>query len=327
MQILFVAKGQDNDHLSPVIASQGKSLKEIGHQVDYFLIRGPGLAGYVTESIRLRNFVKALKPDIVHAHYVLSGLTTVLSNIDVPKILSFMGSDLFGEFITERNISFRSKWIVRLSKIVQRYFSAIVVKSDEMSKKIKPGIQRYVVPNGVDLYYNKLELDILTLKEELGLKPSASHILWLNNPANVWKNFELAKKAISKIATNSWELITPYPIDHQSVYKYLMASNVLLLTSYKEGSPNVIKEAMACNCPIVSTDVGDVKWVIGNTEGCYITSFEPEDVAEKIKLAVQFAKEKGRTKGRERILELGLDSETVAKKLVNIYKEVLEKNR
>ena len=101
---------------------------------------------------------------------------------------------------------------------------------------------------------------------------------------------------------------------------YFNASDLVLLTSFWEGSPNVIKEAMACNVPIVSTDVGDVKEVIGKTEGCYITSFDPEDVAEKIKLALKFGK---RTTGIEDIKHL--ESSLIAKKIIKIYKSVLEK--
>ena len=82
---------------------------------------------------------------------------------------------------------------------------------------------------------------------------------------------------------------------------------------------------MACNCPIVSTDVGDVRWVIGNTEGCYKCSYEPGDVAEKIKMALEFARTKGRTKGRQRIIELGLDSESIAKRIVEVYESVIKK--
>src|SRR5690606_30979119 len=100
-----------------------------------------------------------------------------------------------------------------------------------------------------------------------------------------------------------------------------------VLTSFMEGSPNVVKEAMACNCPIVATDVGDVKWVLGETEGCYIASFDPSDFAEKIKSALAFARQKGRTNGGQRITELGLDSETIAQRVLHVYKQVIAKNR
>lgn len=98
---------------------------------------------------------------------------------------------------------------------------------------------------------------------------------------------------------------------------YMYASDVLLLTSLSEGSPNVIKEAMACNLPIVSTDVGDVKEVISNTKGCCIASFEPADVAAKLKEALNFS---GPTNGREIIKQL--DINIIAQKIIGIYKEI-----
>ena len=101
---------------------------------------------------------------------------------------------------------------------------------------------------------------------------------------------------------------------------YLNASDLLLSTSLWEGSPNVIKEAMACNCPIVTTNVGDVKWLLDGVEGCLITTNDPKDVADKIKKALNF---KGRTKGRDKLISLGLDSEHIAKKIIKVYEEVI----
>ena len=96
---------------------------------------------------------------------------------------------------------------------------------------------------------------------------------------------------------------------------YYNASDVILSTSLWEGSPNAIKETMACNIPIVSTDVGDVKDLFGTTEGCYLTSFDLSDVSDKLSKAINFAK---RTKGRENISYL--KAALVAKKLTDIYK-------
>jgi glycosyltransferase involved in cell wall biosynthesis len=118
------------------------------------------------------------------------------------------------------------------------------------------------------------------------------------------------------------ELINPYPIPHQAIPKYLNTANVLAMCSYMEGSPNVIKEAMACNCPMVATDVGDVNWVLGNEPGCYLASFQPMDYAEKLKQALEFSETHGRTNGEQRIKTLGLDSETVARRVIEIYKKV-----
>jgi len=88
-----------------------------------------------------------------------------------------------------------------------------------------------------------------------------------------------------------------------------------------EASPMVVKEAMACNVPVVSTDVGDVKKVIGDTEGCYICERNPQDVAEKIEKALE---SNARTKGRERIINLGLGLDQIAAKIIDIYKGLVK---
>jgi teichuronic acid biosynthesis glycosyltransferase TuaC len=80
---------------------------------------------------------------------------------------------------------------------------------------------------------------------------------------------------------------------------------------------------MACNCPVVSTDIGDVKWLFGNTPGHYITSFNAKDIQEKLQAALEFSEEQGRTKGDQRIAELGLDSESIAEKIKGLYQEII----
>ena len=105
------------------------------------------------------------------------------------------------------------------------------------------------------------------------------------------------------------------------------ASDIVVLTSLREGSPNVIKEAMACNCPVVATDVGDIAWLFGNEPGHFLSGFDPQDVATKLNMALEFSEEYGRTSGRNRIIELGLDSESVARRIVGVYEEAMGRLR
>ena len=97
------------------------------------------------------------------------------------------------------------------------------------------------------------------------------------------------------------------------------AVDCLLITSIREGSPQVVKEAMACNCPIVSTNVGDVKEVIGDTRNCYITNFDPQYIALCLDKVLETSE---RANGRQRILNLKLDISDIAKRLDEIYKRI-----
>ncbi len=137
---------------------------------------------------------------------------------------------------------------------------------------------------------------------------------YFENPV---KNRALAENAIN-ILNEDIVLLELKNKSRAEVSRIINSVDVLLLTSFSEGSPQVIKEAMACNCPIVATNVGDIKEVIGETEGCYITSFDCHDVAEKLKMALTFGK---RTNGREKIKRF--DNKIVASTIYNVYKEVL----
>ena len=101
------------------------------------------------------------------------------------------------------------------------------------------------------------------------------------------------------------------------------SANFLLVTSYSETGPLVVKEAMACNLPIVSTNVGDVSYLINEIRGCYLTKYAPKDVAEKIKLAIDYSITDGKTNGRSKIIELGLGSDVIAEKIINVYNKTL----
>ena len=127
------------------------------------------------------------------------------------------------------------------------------------------------------------------------------------------------------IKSDDISIVAPYPVSHDQVVKYLNSVDALVVPSLMEGSPNVVKEAMACNCPVVATNVGDVAWLFGDEPGHYLSSFKPSDVAKKIQLALKFSIEYGRTNGREKIINLGLDSASIAQRLIDIYRMVLQK--
>ena len=109
--------------------------------------------------------------------------------------------------------------------------------------------------------------------DSINLKKSEKkYIIWCSNPNRPEKNWPLAQAAVESVKCNveGVELVAVYDKTPEEVCTYMNAADCLLLTSDSEGSPNVIKEAMACNCPIVTTDVGDVEERLHDLEGCFV---------------------------------------------------------
>ncbi|WP_071887829.1 glycosyltransferase [Rufibacter sp. DG15C] len=319
MKVLFVCSGNSkNFEVVPFIKEQGDSLVRRGIEVDYYPIVGKGLPGYLKAGLQLRKHLQNKKYDLIHAHFTLSGWSAVLGARNTPVVLSLMGSDAYGEYIGVNKVKFSSRYFTLLTYLIQPLTTILISKSSNIEKYVYLKDKSYIVPNGINK--EKFKPSAEDYRAELGLPQDKKLVLFLGNKTNVRKNYPLAKQAVDSLDRPDVELINPFPVTHDQIPKYLNAVDVLVVPSLMEGSPNVIKEAMACNCPIVSTDMGDAKWVLGDTSGCYTSSFDPQDFAEKLKKSLNFAENHGRTNGSQRIKDLGLDADTVANRIVDIYK-------
>jgi len=322
MKVLFVCSGNAKGfEVVPFIKEQGEALREAGVEVEYFPVNGNGLKGYSNSTVRLWKHLKQNQYDVIHGHFILSAWVAVLASRGTPVVLSLMGSDAYGQYVGENEVTLLSRSLTLLTYFIQPFVSAIISKSENIERFVYVKQKSYIIPNGIDT--RKFRATPMSYQEELALDSGKKQVLFLGSKSNARKNFRLAQEAISYLKRNDVDLINPYPVSHQVIPKYLNSVSVLAVCSYMEGSPNVIKEAMACNCPIVATDVGDVKWVLGETEGCYIASFKPEDYATKLNEALRFSETRGRTYGEQRIRQLGLDAQTVAKRILEIYKKVI----
>ena len=308
MRILFICSG--NKGISPIVKSQAESLKNKEIEFKIFPIIGKGVWGYFKNIPEIKKQVTIFKPDIVHSHYSYCGIISSIASKNVPVVVSLMGSD-----------THQSKFMKFIIKYFSDYrWSNTIVKSEDM--KIRLGLKNSVVlSNGVDLNLFH-PLDKKECRQKLRWNLDKKYILFVSNPDRKEKNFALAQATIDRIKINSVELKIIYHIDHSQMPVYLNAADVLLLTSKWEGSPNIVKEAMACNIPVVATKVGDIEYLFGNTKGYYYTDPDPDKLAEKINF---FLNNDIKPNGRQRIIDLKLDSESIADKLIQLYQEVLSK--
>ena len=325
MKVLFVSSGNSgNFEITPFIKTQGDSIAGQGVEVSYFTIRRKGLWGYIKGAAQLRKHLKTHSYDIIHAHYTLSGLSAVLAFPRQPIVLSLMGTDAYGDYIGVNKIKFSSWYLKILTKLIQPFVSKLICKSEHIQSFVYLKDKSVVIPNGIML--NRFLVNRKGYRSELGLAPQKKYILFLGDKENIRKNYALAKEAYKYIQQPSVELIAPYPVQHDKVIKYLNSVDCLVVPSLMEGSPNIVKEAMACNCPTVATRVGDIEWLFDNEPGHFLSSFNAEELSQKIKDALNFSQEHQQTQGRKRIVQLGLDSETIARRIINVYQEILPTN-
>jgi teichuronic acid biosynthesis glycosyltransferase TuaC len=309
LKVLFVRSG--NNGLDPISTNQGNSLMKQGVDIIYFDIIGKGIFGYLQNFVKLRKYIKKNNPDILHAHYSFSGILSLMTISGVPTGVSLMGSDMLSA----------GKFQKIILKMFISHWAFTIVKSKQMFDSLSFKKNIYVIPNGVDLDVFH-PINRKTAIEYLKWDQNKMHFVFASDPSRKEKNFSLAKSALDKLESSglNFELHFLKNIPPENMIYYYNAADIMLLTSLHEGSPNVIKEAMACNCPIVSTDVGDIKEIIGETKGCFVTSFNSDDVANKIKLALDFRKV--RTDGKNQIKTL--DSKIIAEQLIHIYKKSLK---
>jgi glycosyltransferase involved in cell wall biosynthesis len=305
LKVLFVCSGNKSQGKpSILVKNQGDSLVEKGIEISYTLIDQKGIIGYLKAVIPIYKSIKKEQVKIVHAHYSLTAfaasIAVLLTFKNRPKlVVSLMGSD-----------AQMKGW----KRSLTNYFSnklwfATIVKSQQMAVDLN--LKKFVViPNGVQL-----------AKFINNEQPSNNTVLFAADPSRESKNYQLAVKAVelAKKKHPKIALTVIFNVEHAEIIKEIKTAACILSTSKWEGSPNIIKESMACNRPIVATNVGDIAWLLENVEGCYLTDFNPETIAESIFAALKFNKENTYTKGLEKIKELELDSQSVANRIINLY--------
>lgn len=310
MKVLFVASGNKAvGSVSAFVQSQFDSLAKAGLDMVMFPVVGRGVKGYLKRLFALRHLIREERPDIVHAHYSVCGYLASLASLGLKNkvVVSLLGS-----FPRE------TKKLKRVRRCVDKIWDATIVKSERTRRQLNRRLP--VIPNGVNMEMFTL-IDQDEARKKVSFEAGKKYVIFVSNPARPEKCYPLAQKAVEALSDSNVVLVPVYDKSHDEVVAYMCAADVLLMTSSSEGSPNVIKEAMACNCPIVVTDVGDVHERLDGLDGCYVAnSREAGELAALLSEALQFGK---RTEGRKALLSQGLTTELIAQRIISIYNELL----
>ena len=297
-----------SDYVSPFIWEQVNELSKHGCEFRYVLAKGGGVGAYIRCLLELYQTITDFKPNLIHAHGGLCGFISNLQ-IKIPVVTTYHGSDI-------------NKFRIRLVSKVAFYCSAFnIFVSHALLAKMQSNskLNNEVIPCGVNFEKFFPIDDKQSCRIKMGLELNKQYVLFSKMFYDPIKNYPLAKSAIELLPNT--ELVEFIGYSREEACLLMNACDAAVMTSLSEGSPQFIKEAMACNCPIVSVDVGDVRNVIETTQNCFITPYDEVVISERLN---EIFISNHRTNGREKISHF--DNKDICQQILDIYKSVTKKD-
>jgi glycosyltransferase involved in cell wall biosynthesis len=319
IKILAVIPGGDDKSSMIFSYRQMKSLKALAIDVDIFILKSrTSLKILLFDIIAFRKKIAIFKPDIIHAQYgTMTSFFCALTN-NKPLLITFRGSDL--NPISGKNVFL--VWIKHLLSQLSTFRArCIICVSQEMKERLWWASDKAdVIPTGVDSSIFKPS-DMKIARERLGLSLTDKIVIFNVGKSPLSKRLDLAQDAVEFVNVQYQQI---YFIKLQGDIKpsempyYYNAADCLLLTSDNEGSPTVVQEALSCNCPVVSVEVGDVK---DRLAGVWPSKIVKRDSAEIGKGIIEILKIGKRSNGRNFIQNMSLKKQRG--QLVSIYRRCL----
>ena len=288
-----------------------KYFPEIKNKV-WFINGFKNRINYFLSIIQINRHLITNKYDIIHIHFGLSGLF-LLANpfIKVPIVTMLHGSDI--------NTDKSNKLVSMISKLVVRRSNHVFYINDKIRAILKNQNSKLeYLPCGINT-------DIFKCRRVKN-KTATVKVAFPASFQRPEKNYAFFCKVIDFLNTNyhlQTEIIEIHGKSRIEVCDILNSVDVLVMTSFREGSPQIIKEAMCCNTPIVTSNVGNVSVLLEKVNNCHVIDVFEEGLFCNAILDILNLKTEIRiSNGRQRIFDLGLDEESTSMKIFNSYKSL-----
>ena len=290
------------------VADQVESLRRLdGVQVEVFRF-DPGGASFVTAARELRRRHGRDSFDVVHAHHGLGGWTARALGRRAPLVVTFHGTDL------------EHRVVGRMSQLLARVTALPAAVSTNLARRRLPGAGRSrrvaVLPVGIDLDRFR-PIERRTARAQLGLDPDGRYLLFPSDPARPEKRHDRAEALARGLGA---ELLAYGRVDPEQVPVYINAASAMIVPSEREGFGLAALEALACDVPVVSTDVGIAPLALSGIDG---TLCAPFDLAVWSEWAQkQLSEADARVSGRARASLFGRDR--MARRVFQAYVDVAQ---
>lgn len=266
--------------------------------------RGRGVFEYGRFYTELWNTVTRDDFDLVHAHYGMM-IPFALAQPKRPVVTTLWGSDVMSDI----------DWLVELTERTAPRCNAVIAPSTALSEQYAG--EDVVIPFGVDVEQFR-PMDRETARTRVGWPTDELTVLFPYDASRPVKNFELAKEVVANVDAPV-TLRTLSGVAYDEMPTYYNASDAVLITSHYEAGPMVIKEAAACNVPVVSTDVGFASEVLDGVRNATVC-----DDAEELVSSLEAVLRSDRRSNARETLGDEICPEWSARRLVDVYREVLD---
>ena len=303
------------------IVRQAEFLRAAGIEVDvHDFVGARDPRNYLRAWRDVRRRLKSGRYDIVHAQFGQSALAAL--PCPLPLVVTLRGDDLLGALHdTEGHMTPAGRLLSLVTKFTARRADAVIVVAEHMKAKLARGVEADVIPSGLNLELFR-PMPQADARRAADLPLDKKLVLFVGAPDLARKRYGLAREVVTRVAQRMpVELLLGWGVPHARMPLLMNACDALIFTSLQEGSPNAVKEALACNLPVVSVPVGDVAERLQGTEGCELCA---DDKPDTLATALERVLKRGaRATSRQSVAHL--DERLIAQKVIGVYARAMER--